>query len=259
MIIKQDFWYPAAQEARRLHIYLPDNYHDTDERYPVMYYFDGHNLFFDEDATFGTSWGLNEFMHEWNKQLIIVGMECSHHGNDRLTEYSPYQARYGMFSDEPKGDITFDWIINDIKPVIDREFRTYADRSCTGIAGSSMGGLMAFYGVVHYNNVFSKAACISSAFGFCMPQVHREINEHPVDPDTRVYLSWGTREAKGVNDHEHEDTKSYTSRANRSFARKITAQGAAAKVFCQLGGIHSESSWREQNRIYMDFLWNAAD
>ena len=80
MIIKRDCYYPPRNSNRRLHIYLPDDYEYSNERYPVVYMFDGHNLFFDEDATYGKSWGIRTFLDAWDKKLIIVGMECSHTG-----------------------------------------------------------------------------------------------------------------------------------------------------------------------------------
>jgi len=256
MIIKRDCWYSPAGQNRRLHIYLPDSYYDSDERYPVMYFFDGHNLFYDSDATYGKSWGLKEFLDRWDKPIIIVGMECSHEGNGRLNEYCPYQVSRGYFGRiEAMGDATLRWITDAVKPMIDQEYRTWQNRACTAIAGSSMGGLMALYGVLRYNWCFSKAACVSSAIGFCMPQVYRDLKDYPVDADTRVYLSWGTREAKGVTDHEHEDRTSYTSRRNRSVAARLAAQGAATQIFCQNGGGHCEADWERQVPGIMDFLW----
>ena len=93
MIVKRDFVYSPKGTNRPLHIYLPQGYESSQERYPVMYFFDGHNLFFNEDATYGKSWGLKEFLDTWGKKIIIVGMECSHEGEDRLSEYLPYPAR----------------------------------------------------------------------------------------------------------------------------------------------------------------------
>ena len=78
MIVKQPFYFPFAGENRMLHIYLPDDYDESDERYPVMYMFDGHNLFYDSDATYGKSWGMKDFLDSWDKKIIIVGAECSH-------------------------------------------------------------------------------------------------------------------------------------------------------------------------------------
>lgn len=64
MIEKRDFIYTPNGKNRPLHIYLPDNYEETEEQYPVMYFFDGHNLFNDKDATYGKSWGLKEFLEK---------------------------------------------------------------------------------------------------------------------------------------------------------------------------------------------------
>ena len=182
MVIKRDFDYYGSN--RPLHIYLPEGYSHSDERYPVMYFFDGHNLFYDSDATYGKSWGLKTFLDGWEKDMIIVGMECSHVGNERLEEYLPYPATTTAFGPlAAKGNETLEWIVHTVKPVIDREYRTYPNRACTGIAGSSMGGLMAIRGVLGYNRYFSKAACVSSAIGFCPEAVMADVSGAQIDPD----------------------------------------------------------------------------
>ena len=158
MIVKREFLYTPKGKNRTLHIYLPQSYGTTEQRYPVMYFFDGHNLYRDQDATYGKSWGLESFLDHWGKDMIVVGMECSHEGSQRLDEYSPYtfpMGHWGMV--HGIGRQTMDWIVNDIKPMIDREYRTYSFREATGIAGSSMGGLMSLYAAAAYNQVFSKA------------------------------------------------------------------------------------------------------
>ena len=209
MVIKRDFIYTPKGKGRMLHIWLPDRYNETDERYPVMYFFDGHNLYFDEDATFGKSWGLKEFLEHWPKDIIVVGIECGHEGEERLSEYSPYRTKTGFLSKyEAMGDVTLKWIVNEIKPMIDSEYRTIPERECTGIAGSSMGGLMSVYAITMYNTVFSKAACVSSSIVFCRNQLLHDMNRNEMSPDTRVFLSWGTCEARGVLNPETEDTVS---------------------------------------------------
>ena len=83
MIVKRDFIYTPKGKNRPLHIYLPDDYAFSGEHYPVMYFFDGHNLFFDQDATYGKSWGLKDFLDGWDKKIIVVGIECGHEGEER--------------------------------------------------------------------------------------------------------------------------------------------------------------------------------
>lgn len=259
MIIKRDFNYTPKGQNRPLHIYLPDDYYVSGEQYPVMYFFDGHNLFFDEDATYGKSWGMKTFLDGWNKKMIIVGIECTHEGMERLFEYLPCDSDFSRDKGErAMGEETFQWIINEIKPMIDREYRTYPFRECTAIGGSSMGGLMALYGVSHHNRWFSKAACISSAIGFCKEPLFADMRSSVTDSDTRVYLSWGTKEARGLSDVWHEDTESETYHRNRAAADILENFGAKVKMRCQIGGGHCEADWQMLVPDFMRFLWQEA-
>ena len=257
MIIKRDFIYTPKGTNRPLHIYLPDNYFESETRYPVMYFFDGHNLFFDEDATCGKSWGLKDFLDGWDKEMIVVGIECGHDGEERLSEYLPYTAmKSSRFSEfEPCGDETMQWILSEVKPLIDLEYRTIPFRECTGIAGSSMGGLMALYAAVRYNRWFSKAGCVSSAIGFCMRPLMSDLRKSALSPDTRVYLSWGTREAWGIKNPDEDDRHSKTYGWNKKVADQIASSGAAVKMHCQVGGGHCEADWERLVPTFMNFLW----
>lgn len=256
MIIKRDFLYTPKGKNRRLHIYLPDEYSYTQERYPVMYFFDGHNLFLDEDATYGKSWGMKTFLDGWEKPMILVGIECGHEGDERLSEYLPYPAAKGHFERyAPMGDVTLRWMVEEVKPVIDRDYRTIPFRECTGIGGSSMGGLMALYGAVHYNRWFSKAACVSSAIGFCVRPLQKDMRQSPISPDTRIYLSWGTKEAWGLKRTDREDRSSKSYHWNRQVAEQARSSGAAVKLHCQVGGGHCEADWERLVPAFMNFLW----
>ena len=257
MIIKRDFIYTPKNASRPLHIWLPEDYHQTDRRYPVMYFFDGHNLFTDQDATYGKSWGMKEFLENWSKDMIVVGIECGHDGQERLSEYQPYPANKGSwFAEfEPRGKETMDWIVNEIKPVIDSGYRTIPFRECTGIGGSSMGGVMSIFAAVHYNRWFSKAACVSSAIGFCMRPLMSDMRGSEMSPDTRMYLSWGTKEAHGLKTPDREDRSSNTYRWNKRIADQAESAGAAVKMRCQVGGGHCEADWEKLVPEFMNFLW----
>lgn len=248
MLHKFDFYYPVADENRTIHLYLPDGYDSSDERYPVIYMFDGHNLFNDEDATYGKSWGIRRFLDGWPKKVIVVGMECSHTGNERLREYSPYNFRSGRFGTiDGIGEETMQWIVNEVKPYIDSHFRTWSHREATAIGGSSMGGSMSLYAILRYNEIFSKAACVSPAVGFSMPQFKREMRKAQLHPDTRIFLSWGTDEWK---------------RSDAVMTKRILLlegmameKGASTWLYHQQGGRHCEADWEVQVPTWMHFLW----
>lgn len=168
MIFKKEVWITPYQMNRRLHIYVPQRAMEEGRRCPVLYMFDGHNLFEDQEATYGKSWGLKDYLDHSGLPLIVVGMECNHEGNSRLVEYSPY-----TFTDHQFGTIAgsgrqmMRWVVDELKPLIDRELPTLTSRKDTWIAGSSMGGLMSLYTITAHNDTFSKAACLSPSCFRC--------------------------------------------------------------------------------------------
>ena len=91
---------------------------DPDRRYPVLYMFDGQNVFFDEDATYGKSWGVADYLDYTDTPLIVAAVECNAGANnERLVEYSPYRfddKQYGHF--DGKGRDTLNWFVHEFKP-----------------------------------------------------------------------------------------------------------------------------------------------
>lgn len=248
MVQKFDFWFSPAGENRRIHLYLPDDYYQTEERYPVVYMFDGQNLFFDGDATYGKSLGLKEFLDRWGKKLIVVGIECSGNDLQRVYEYCPYHIYSGIYGEVwGRGDATVNWIVNELKPHIDYHYRTYPFRETTAIAGYSLGGMMALFAVLRYNNWFSKAAVISPSLVPAMDAFRREVHD-TLSPDTRIFFSWGTAEyAQDYND--------LVTHCILELEHEVQNQGVQTYIYCQPGGQHNEGSWQHQVPTWMGFLW----
>lgn len=257
MVIVEHHRFGPAGADRRLHIWLPEGYENSEERYPVMYFFDGHNLFSDSMATYGKSWGLAGFLSRWHRQMIIVGIECSHEGNERLIEYCPYDYR-GKFWGEihGTGKETLRFITGELKPEMDGRFRTYSFREATGIGGSSMGGLMALYGVCLHNEIFSKAACLSSAVGPGMKELMRDIAAAPMSPDTRIYLSWGEKEAFFGRKAQTDPLLTKTAQNHYLLSGLLGQKGCNTEVYLQPAGQHCEADWEKQVPYFMDYLWD---
>ena len=249
MLEKRDFYFKEAEDNRPLHIYLPVDYENSQESYPVMYFFDGHNLFRDDYATYGTSWGLSGYLDSIQAKIIIVGMECGHQGNVRLEEYSPYDLENTPVGPiHGRGHATMEWIVNEIKPMIDENYRTLPDRDHTGIGGSSMGGLMSFYGAIAYHDVFSKAACLSSSFLFAPEDVINEIKKGPSLDDSRIYLSFGSHELD-ENIDSADLWASPLAKIHSQVNEALFIKGAHTYLYMQLNGKHSEAYWRKQNDL----------
>ena len=248
MVQKFEYRFSPAGENRRIHLYLPDAYDSCQERYPVLYMFDGHNLFFDSDATYGKSWGLKDFLDRWQKKLIVVGMECGHAEGQRITEYSPYPIHTQAFGDvDGQGIATMDWLVHDLKPYIDSTYRTWSHREATAIGGSSMGGLMALFAVLRYNQWFSKAAAVSPAVFFALDSLRREVQQ-PLNTDTRIFFSWGTDELSPEHSNQVDGVV-------RELEAGLQRHGARTCRYCQPGGRHNEASWEQQVPMWMEFLW----
>lgn len=247
MVKKFDVMITPFQLQRTIHLYLPEDYAQSEERYPVIYMYDGHNLFFDSDATYGKSWGLKEFLDHYEKKFIMVGIECNHEGTERLNEFSPYDTVSPYFGEiHGKGSVFMDWVVQELKPMIDREYRTLSAREYTAIGGSSMGGLMSLYTIMKYNQYFSKAACLSSAIAMCLDCVKQDMQSAKINPDTRVYMSFGTKETRNVE---------WTRNMHLYFQREFEKQGAEFLLNVVKGGSHNEASWEKENPVYFDFLW----
>ncbi|MDO4960517.1 MAG: alpha/beta hydrolase-fold protein [Eubacteriales bacterium] len=256
MIIKRDNTCTPVGKNRTLHIYLPDNYYDSDERYPVMYFFDGHNLFLDEDATYGKCWGLKSFLDGWWKDMIIVGIECGHEGRERLNEYSPYYWNSNYIGKvEGIGETILDWMAHELKPMIDSEYRTWPHREATGIGGSSMGGLMSLYGVTRFNDTFSKAACLSSTVIPCYRKLTSDIRAARLNEDTRIWLSYGEDEAFGRSSDVKDIFDTKTSKYTGKIMDILADKHVIAKHYMQPGGRHCEADWEKQVPAFMEFLW----
>lgn len=250
MIEKWPVVLPAltGREPRTVYVYTPDwAQEDPDARFPVMYMFDGHNVFFDSDATFGKSWGMKEFMEYSSTPMIIVAVECNHSpDNGRLKEYSPFSFREASVgSIEGKGKLYMDWLVQDLKPLIDRRYPTMPDREYTFIAGSSMGGLMSLYAVLTYNHIFSRAACLSPSIWVAPRPMRKLISKAVVDPETVIYMDYGSEELanhNGMQDLFADTTSQLMSKGLWLTSRIIP------------GGKHCEASWEEQIPFFINTL-----
>jgi predicted alpha/beta superfamily hydrolase len=117
---------------------------------------DGQNIFDPYTSSFGIDWQIDEVADSLIRaksiqKIIIVGI------------YNTVK-RGSEYNDTKLGKAYLSFIIEELKPFIDRTYRTLPDSKNTAIAGSSGGGLISFILTWEYSDVFSKAACLSPAF-----------------------------------------------------------------------------------------------
>ena len=239
----------SGRAPRTVYVYLPRQaQEDPEARFPVLYMFDGHNVFFDEDATYGKSWGMGEYLDREEVPLIVAAVDCDHrppHG--RLSEYSPF-----TFTDEEfghvvgRGKLFMDWLTGTLKPIIDQRYPTLPEREHTWIAGSSMGGLMSLYAVTAYNEVFSRAAALSPSVWLVRGRMERLIRKTEFLPDTVVYTDYG---AKEMGNHIG------MLRCFWRTAGALAEKGVAVTSRIVPDGEHREACWEEQIPFFVPILF----
>lgn len=178
---------PQLNTTKKIWLYLPKNYDATKKKYPVIYMHDAQNLF-DAKTSYVGEWNVDEKLDSLNAQVIIVGIE---HGNEkRMSELTPYKnSKYGG------GDAHnyLDFIVKTLKPEIDSKYRTKTDAKNTGIIGSSLGGLVSYYAILKYPEVFGKAGIFSPAFWFNRKEII-ELTTIVPSLKTKIYFLCGDNE-----------------------------------------------------------------
>ncbi|OZM56963.1 esterase [Lottiidibacillus patelloidae] len=189
----------AFNLERTIRVHLPEDYQKFDKTYPVLYMHDGQNLFSNEDAATksGQSLELKKYLEEHPLDVIIVGIDST---EERANELCPWEN--GAFSRDVfgrtetyggKGKDYVDFIVNELKPVIDEKYRTIVDR--TFMVGISLGGLISVYAACTYPNIFTRIAGISTAFYANQEKMEELVSSVNLANVERFYLDCGTTEA----------------------------------------------------------------
>lgn len=193
--IARELYSPQLDNKRDIIVYLPPTYHHSTRRYPVLYMHDGYNLF-DEATSYTGEWHVDETMEylAYHEQLEAIVVGIPNMGKERLNEYSPFvDPDYGG----GKGGRYLAFIVDTLKPIIDRDFRTKPDKAHTGIAGSSMGGLISLFAFFQRPQTFGFTCVMSPSLWFADAAILRYAQRAPFQ-DGKIYLDAGTREMGGA-------------------------------------------------------------
>lgn len=172
-------------DSREIRIYLPRGYdQNLSRRYPVMYFSDGQNIFASDHSS-AVAWGVDtaadaEIRAGHMRETILVGVPCretpppgvssqDYAWAGRLWEYLPGDdiLRGSMgnveFAIPGNGYNYMKFLLDNVRPTLDWNYRTLTDRANTGHAGSSAGGLLSFW-MGTYTNVFGLIGAVSGVY-----------------------------------------------------------------------------------------------
>ena len=251
-VLDTAFAIPQLGRTRRVWIYLPPDYATSNRTYPVLYMHDGQNVF-DAATAYAGEWGVDETMDSLHAAgdpgAIVVAVDNGQ--QRRLDEYSPWRnPRLGG----GEGDAYVDFLANTLKPWIDRRYRTRPDRMSTGVAGSSMGGLISLYAALKHPDVFGRAGVFSPAFWFAGDSMYTYAGGVRPRDDARFYFVTGAREgsepAVYVRDHQ---------RMVDTLAAAGFRAGTQVRALIREDGAHSEWFWRREFPAAYRWLFSEQD
>ncbi len=196
-IVTDSFYMSELDRYRRVWIYLPPDYDQTNYSYPVLYMHDGQNVF-DNLTSYLGEWEVDETLNNLHSQgdtgIIVVAIDNGQ--NLRIDEYTPWSdSTHGG----GEGTLYINFIVNELKPFIDSNYRTRPDRESTGIMGSSLGGLISTYAGIEHQDVFSKIGAFSPAY-WINPEIYGHVGLTGKKENMRFYQLAGTLEGSDYVD-----------------------------------------------------------
>jgi len=241
-IIDTAFLIPQLQRTRRIWVYLPDGYNTSTHRYPVLYMHDGQNVF-DDATSYAGEWGVDECIDTMKKKSIVVAIDNG--GTKRLNEYCPYDfSLSGSVSGKGEGKQYVDFIVKNLKPFIDKKYRTLTDSDNTFIAGSSMGGLISMYAILHYPEVFGGAGIFSPAF-WVGPAIFDEIKNSGEKVKGRIYFYAGGAESETM-----------VPGTEKAYELMKQFPNSKETIVIVKDGLHNEPRWRIEFAEFYKWMIN---
>jgi len=254
---------------RTYRILLPSSYATSRRSYPVLYMMDGQNLFFHSLAYGGYAWRADQVIDslvavDQMEEIIVVGIDNA--GVNRFSEYMPqkpmntfpssFQDSMGRMVSHPLyADSFLQFLVKELKPKIDQQYRTQADASSTFVAGSSMGGLISMYALCEYPDVFGGAICMSTHWPIALDNAQPQLPAAIIDyfeahlpKDKRWYFDYGT---KGLDQYYEP----YQQRVDRilNHSDAVAPNSWMSRKF--EGHDHNERYWNSRFAIPLKFIF----
>jgi predicted alpha/beta superfamily hydrolase len=258
------YWTDVESEflrpTRHVEVWLPPAYdEDPEARFPVLYMSDGQNLFDPRIANTGVDWGVDEAITRLSEEgrmppVIVVGAWST---EERTPEYSPWH----------RADDYARFLIDELMPRVNREFRTLTGPENTAVMGSSMGGLLSFYLVTYHPDAFGSCGCLSTHFPLSeevwsrmgegdegetpdeTPYIVRDIEAGLTVPKgARYWFDYGTEALDSEYGPTHEFVREW-------LLAQGLVEGEDFVVREYPGATHNEASWRARLEDPLLFLF----
>ncbi len=263
---------------RNIDVWLPEGY-SIEKKYSVLYMHDGQMLFDSTMTWNGKAWDVDDAAEKLLKtgairDMVVVALWNT--GDARFSEYFPAKAMElipkskrdsilqsaradgaSIFSEPIQSDNYLRFIVEELKPFIDRTFSTKPDRANTFISGSSMGGLISMYAICEFPDIFGGAACLSTHWPGSFTLKNNPIPAaflsylqlHLPDPATHMfYFDCGDQTLDALY-------PSIQKKVDEVMRRKGSS-GSNWQTLYFPGDAHAEDAWRRRLTTPLKFLFS---
>lgn len=238
-------------------VYLPPGYDkETSRRYPVLYMHDGQNVF--DASSAGMEWQMDETAEKLIgsgqiEPVIVVGVSSTGARTDEYTHTTMEwkQPDGSVIKGGGKADLYGRLLIEELKPFIDRTYRTRPEPKSTGLGGASLGGLVSLYLGLKHPNVFGNILAVSPSVQWDQYVFLETVKALPAKTGQRIWVDMGTREGEPALTGAH--------RLNEALQAKGWKPGVDLRYFEQEGAGHDEIAWASRVEGMLRFLYGKAD
>lgn len=250
-ILKEARYIDVLNREGNLYIGLPDGY-DENQRYPVVYFHDGHNLFYKADSYAGEIWDVPQALRTKGlPACIVVALSCATKGNARLQEYNIFDTRFPSHPTwiaHGRGMDYLNYLLFDLKKEIDERFSTLSGPEHTYMLGSSMGGVISLEAGLLFPEIVGNVGGLSNAFYASTKQILQLIEQKPLMLN-KLYLDTGDAE-------EGLEIASMYMKTNLAVKDAIIRKKSKTQFRFEMikGGQHNESAWRKRLPDILKFL-----
>ncbi|MEW5850483.1 MAG: alpha/beta hydrolase-fold protein [Myxococcota bacterium] len=252
--IIRDFPSPPEGSARTIRIYTPDAYEqDPNRQFPVLYMHDGQNVFAHPESARFETWCANTALEQLVREQrivpwIIVGVD---HREQRLNDYSPWNENRGHHAHPGWGESYARFLVENLRPFVEQNYRVRTGPQWTGTMGSSLGGLISLYLGMSRPDVFGRIGALSPTVMWAQSEIFRRWERH-TQRWTRIYLDAGADEYIEVDGVPLD-----YGRGTRAFYEHLRHLGYAdweVKLVLEPGGQHHEKDWQRRLPGAMSWL-----
>lgn len=230
-----------------IRVMTPDGYESGEGRYPAVYINDGQDVFRDEDILWGECSMDYENYYRLHREslpdVIIVALVCPEDRQERTILYSPFTCadKEGHGTIAGRGKEYLEWITGELKPWVDRAYRTIPLPEETAIMGYSTGGLFAIYAALSRPGLFSRVAAMSSAVYIWMDSLKEFLENAEFSHLKRIYMDVGTNEFGRITTKEE-----FMLGADMMYGAYLQ-HGVPAEIIryhIYPGAVHSQREWK---------------